>query len=146
MDLIDVKILDVLKSNGKATASEISKKVNLSIPAVSERVRKLEASGIIEQYTIKINRKKVGYCLLAMVFVNIDSTESIDNFRKEIVKFPEVIGCYHVAGEYDYMLKVLMDDTDELELFLSKKLKSINGVQKSNTIIVLSTLKEQQNR
>lgn len=129
MDLIDEKILDALKTNGKATACDISKKVNLSIPAVAERIRKLDKAGIIEQYTIKVNRKKAGYGLLAIVFVNIESTENIDDFRKAVVRFREVIECYHVAGEYDYMLKVLMNDTEELESFLSKKLKHIKGVQ-----------------
>lgn len=68
MDQIDINILEVMKVNGRATASEISKKVNLSIPAVSERIRKLEENHIIDQYSIKINRDKVGYKLLTIVF------------------------------------------------------------------------------
>jgi Lrp/AsnC family leucine-responsive transcriptional regulator len=146
MDIIDAKILDFMKKNGRATASEISKKVNLSIPAVSERIRKLEESNIIEQYTIKVNREKMGYKLLAIIFVNIDETANIQNFRETVVQFSEVIECHHMAGEYDYMLKVLMNDTGELEDFLSNKMKSIKGVRKSNTLIVLSTLKETANR
>lgn len=146
MDIIDAKILESMKENGRATASEISKKVNLSIPAVSERIRKLEESNIIEQYTIKVNREKMGYKLLAIIFVNIDETANIQNFRETIVQFSEVIECHHMAGEYDYMLKVLMNDTGELEDFLSNKMKSIKGVRKSNTLIVLSTLKEVANR
>lgn len=146
MDIIDAKILEFMKENGRATVSEISKKVNLSIPAVSERIRKLEESNIIEQYTIKVNREKMGYKLLAIIFVNIDETANIQNFRETIVQFSEVIECHHMAGEYDYMLKVLMNDTGELEDFLSNKMKSIKGVRKSNTLIVLSTLKETANR
>jgi Lrp/AsnC family transcriptional regulator, leucine-responsive regulatory protein len=146
MDIIDAKILEFMKENGRATVSEISKKVNLSIPAVSERIRKLEESNIIEQYTIKVNREKMGYKLLAIIFVNIDETANIQNFRETIVQFSEVIECHHMAGEYDYMLKVLMNDTGELEDFLSSKMKSIKGVRKSNTLIVLSTLKETANR
>lgn len=146
MDQIDINILEVLKQNGRATASEVSKKVNLSIPAVSERIRKLEESQMIEQYTIKVNRKKMGYSLLAMVFVNIDETTHIDNFRKVIIQYEEVIECHHMAGEYDYMLKVLLKDTEELEEFLSKRLKAIKGVQRSNSFIILSTLKETANR
>lgn len=142
MDLIDAKILEALNKNGRSTASEISKKVNLSVPAVSERIRKLEESHIIEQYTVKINRKKMGYKLLAIIFVNIDHAMNIQSFRKAIIHFSEVIECHHMAGEYDYMLKVLVEDTDKLESFLSEQLKSIKGVQKSNTLIVLSTLKE----
>lgn len=146
MDITDSKILECLKKNGRETASEISKKVNLSIPAVSERIRKLEDSGVIERYLVKLSRSKLGYRLLAVIFVNIDETDNVSSFRNAIVKFPEVIECHHMAGEYDYMLKVLLADTDELEDFLSSKLKAIRGVQKSNTLIVLSTLKEEENR
>lgn len=146
MDIIDAKILETLKHNGRSTASEISKKVNLSIPAVSERIKKLEEANVIEQYTVKINREKMGYKLLAIIFVNIDHAANIQQFREAIIQFSEVIECHHLAGEYDYMLKVLIEDTGKLETFLSEKLKSIQGVQKSNTLIVLSTLKEILNR
>ncbi|MEI4770041.1 Lrp/AsnC family transcriptional regulator [Psychrobacillus sp. FJAT-51614] len=146
MDIIDVKILDALKQNGRSTASEISKQVNLSVPAVSERIRKLDEANIIEQYTVKVNREEMGYKLLAVIFVNIDHAANIQHFRDAIIQFPEVIECHHMAGEYDYMLKVLIEDTSRLEFFLSEQLKTIQGVQKSNTLIVLSTLKEVINR
>lgn len=146
MDIIDAKILEVLKKNGRATASEISKKVNLSIPAVSERIRKLEDARIIEQYTVKINREKMGFKLLAIIFLNIDHAANIKSFREAIIKFEEILECHHMAGEYDYMLKVLVEDTAELESLLNDKLKSIQGVRTSNTLIVLSTLKENSNR
>jgi Lrp/AsnC family leucine-responsive transcriptional regulator len=146
MDAIDRDIIEVMKGNGRATASEISRKVNLSVPAVSERIRKLEESKIIEQYTIKVNRQNMGYKLLAMIFVNIDQTENIDHFRKIITDMEEVLECHHLAGEYDFMLKVLLKDTAELEHFLSNRVKLIKGVKKSNTLIALTTLKEQMNR
>lgn len=146
MDHIDLKILEALKFNSRATASEISKQVSLSVPAISERLRKLEEGGIIEQYTLKTNREKMGYHLLSMVFVNVDQTMDITGFKEAVLSFPEVLECHHMAGEYDYMLKVLLEDTGELEHFISDKLKTIKGVKKSNTLIVLSTVKEQISR
>ncbi len=146
MDAIDMRILSLLKQNGRMTASEISKKVNLSIPAVSERIRKLEEGRIIEGYTIRINREKLNFKLLAMIFVNIGKSAFIPSFREEIAAFHEVLECHHIAGEYDYLLKVLVEDTKALEYFLSDKLKKIKGVEKSSTIIILSTLKEDRNR
>jgi len=140
MDDIDIGILSELKKNGRASASEISRKVSLSIPAVAERIRKLEQSGIIEQYTIKAGNK-----LLAFIFVNIDKNENIDNFRSTIVKHNCVLECHHVAGEYDYLLKVILEDTEALEYFLTSILKKIKGVDSSNTIISLTTLKEEMN-
>ena len=146
MDNIDLNILKALDFNGRATVSDISKQVRLSIPAVSERLKKLEESGVIETYGIHINRRQMDYRLLAIVFVNIDHTLNIENFRRRVIEYPEVLECHHMAGEYDYMLKVLLEDTEELESFISRKLKAIKGVQKSNTLISLSTLKERQNR
>ena len=77
MDELDIKILNYLNLNSRATASEISKIINLSVPAVSERIRKMELSGSIEKFTIKINREKQGYHLLAFIMVVIDKTENI---------------------------------------------------------------------
>lgn len=145
MDTIDLKIIDVLKENGRASTSEISKRVKLSIPAVAERIRKMEEADIIEKYTIKVNRDKTNYKLLAFVFVNIDKTENVEGFRKSIVQYNSVLECHHIAGEYDYLLKLLVEDTKALEHFISHMLKNIKGVIKSNTIIALSSLKEDIN-
>lgn len=144
MDAIDTSILAILKGNGRASASEISKKVRLSVPAVAERIRKLEQNGIIKQYTVKIDHQS-GERLLAFVFVNIDRTDHIDNFRKQIVRHPCVLECHHIAGAYDYLLKIALPDTQALESFLSGTLKKIEGVSNSNTIITLTTLKEELN-
>lgn len=89
MDTTDLNILEALKYNGRSTASEISKKVHLSIPAVSERIKKLDEANIIEQYTIKINRDKLEYKLLAMIFLNIDQTTNIQHFREIIIRYSE---------------------------------------------------------
>ena len=87
--LIDFAILDELKKNGRQSASEISKKVSLSIPAVAERIRKLEKAEIIQQYTIKINRDKIGKRLLSFIFVNIERTENIERERQKKAKFSD---------------------------------------------------------
>ena len=145
VDTIDIKIIDVLKENSRSTISEISKKVNLSIPAVAERIRKMEEAEIIEKYTIKVNREKMNYKILAFILINIDRAENVENFRKSIVQHNYVLECHHIAGEYDYLLKVLVEDTKALEHFLSNTLKKIKGVLKSNTIISLSSLKEDIN-
>ncbi len=145
MDSTDFSIVEVLKENSRATASEISKRVNLSVPAVAERIRKMEQANIIRKYTVKINREKIGYNLLAFVLVNIDTSVNIDTFRIEIVKHNCVLECHHITGLNDYLLKILVKDTLELENFLTNILKRIKGVVTSNTIISLSTLKEELN-
>lgn len=145
MDEIDSRILDALKENGRTTASEISKKVSLSIPAVAERIRKLEQSGIIQQYTVRLDQKAQGYSLMAFILVNLDCSEHTDQFRAQIVRERSVLECHHIAGPNDYLLKVLVADTDELEHFISHVLKKMKGVVSSNTFIRMSTLKEEMN-
>ena len=145
MDEIDIRILEELKKNGRATASEISKAVSLSVPATAERIRKMEHSGVIERYMVKINRKAQGYRLLVFILVTLDAASSIAHFRAEIVKNKNVLECHHIAGQSDYLLKVLVADTDELEAFISEQLKGIPGVVSTTTLINLSTLKEEIN-
>ncbi|AOY78065.1 Lrp/AsnC family transcriptional regulator [Clostridium formicaceticum] len=145
MDTIDFKIIDILKENSRSTTSEISKKVKLSIPAVAERIRKMEEAEIIEKYTVKVNREEMNYKILAFIFINIDKTKNVENFREAIVQYNNVLECHHITGEYDYLLKVLVEDTKSLEYFISNMLKKITGVFKSNTMISLSSLKEEIN-
>ena len=143
MDDTDRAILRTLTLNGRATASEIGRDVSLSVPAAAARIRKLEEAGVIEQYTIRLNRKKTGRNLLAFLLVSVRS-DCIDMFRSSVVRFANVLECHHIAGEYDYLLKAAARDTTELEEFLCA-LKKIDGILRSNTIITLATLKEELN-
>jgi Lrp/AsnC family leucine-responsive transcriptional regulator len=98
MDGIDLAILEALKQNGRASASEISRKVNLSVPRRRRTDKKADQAGIIMQYTVRLNRLKTGQKLLAFIFVNIDKNENIEGFRNAVVKQPCVLECHHVAG------------------------------------------------
>lgn len=143
MDQIDKDMLEILKKNARIQLSEISKRIHLTIPAVSERLKKLESQGIIEKYTIKLNFEKMNEKLLAFIFVNIEKTEDIEGFRNAVRAFDNVLTCHHLAGEYDYLIKGIFKDTGDLEIFISSHLKNIKGVQKTNTIISLSSIKEE---
>lgn len=145
MDQIDEKILRILKRNGKASATEISRVVGLSIPAVSERIRKMEHSGIIEGYGAKISRRKTGYNVTAFIMVNLERSGDVEEFRQKIVEFQQVLECHHVVGAFDYLLKVLVKTPDDLEHFLMDELNEIPTVVSSQTFMCLSTLKEEWN-
>lgn len=145
MDHIDDKILEILKQNGKASATEISKVVGLSIPAVAERIRKMEHSGIIEGYGAKISRRKTGYNVTAFVMINLERSGDVEEFREKVILFPQVLECHHVVGAFDYLLKVLVHTPDELESFLMSEITSIPTVASSQTFLCLSTLKEEWN-
>lgn len=143
MDMVDMKIIQLLKENSRMTSSEISKIVHLSVPAVTERIRKLEEEKIIKQYTLRLNRKKMNLNLLAFILVNIDQSEHIPHFKEMVLKSDWVLECHHIAGEYDYLLKVLVESTEKLEIYISQILKKTTGVAKTNTVVVLSTIKEE---
>ncbi|GED31416.1 Lrp/AsnC family transcriptional regulator [Brevibacillus centrosporus] len=143
MDHIDQEILQLLKNNGRMTSSEISRQVHLSVPAVSERIRKLEESAVIDRFTVKLNREQLGQQLLAFIMVQLEKPEHVEEFRKVILQADSVLECHHMAGAYDYMLKVALSGTKELERLISDTIKQVPGVVKTNTMIVLSSMKEE---
>jgi Lrp/AsnC family leucine-responsive transcriptional regulator len=143
MDDIDQQILEMLKSNGRMTSSEISKVIHLSVPAITERIRKLEKSGVINQFTVKLNRKAIGHNLVVYIFVQLHGSAETEQFRKSIIQSPIVLECHHISGEYDYLLKVGLPDLSEMEGFITHTLKANHNVVRSNTIFTLSTLKEE---
>ena len=145
MDEINKAILAQLIKNSRSTASEISKQVNLSVPAVAERIRKMETSGMINGYTVKLDRQQLGLQLIAFIMVTLDNVSSIANFRDKMVACPDVLECHHLAGQSDYLLKIRVENTNQLERFLMDVLKKTDGVASSNTLICLSTLKEELN-
>jgi len=141
MDKVDLKIIQMLKENSRTTCSDISKKVLLSVPAVTERLRKLEDENIIKQYTLRLNRKKLELNILAFVLISIDP-EHLSAFRESVIKSEWVLECHHITGEYDYLLKIVAENTDKLEIYIAEVLQKIMGVKKTNTIVVLATNKE----
>ena len=145
MDTIDTKILNMLNQNARISASEISKAVGLSVPAVAERIRKLEKTGLIRKYTLLLNRKKAGLTILAFVLARTGGAENAKLFRQTIIQHDCVLECHHVTGTYDYLLKISAADVDALEAFITHTLKAIKGVLDTNTIISLGTLKEETN-
>lgn len=145
MDHIDDKILTILKKNGKASATEISKVVGLSIPAVAERVRKMEHGGVIQGYGAKISRRKTGYNVTAFIMVNLERSGEVEEFRDSIIRFTQVLECHHIVGAFDYLLKVLVKTPDDLEHFLMDELNEIPTVASSQTFMCLSTIKEEWN-
>lgn len=141
MDTLDSQIIELLIENGRLPASEISKLVNLSLPAVTERIRKLERSGIICGYTVCLDYSKLGYKLLAYLLITVAGPYA-SAFKETMVTLPQIVECHHITGEYDYLIKVMVADTQALETFITQVLKNSHGVIRSNTLVVLSTIKE----
>lgn len=142
MDSIDVKIIKLLQKNARVTASEIGGEIKLSVPAVTERMKKLESSGIIQQYTVIVDSRKLNKNLTAMILISLERPKYIDKFLEFIKLEDEILECHYLAGDYDYSLKIITENTDSLERILNK-IKSVQGIQKTKTTVVLSTVKNE---
>lgn len=144
-DDIDKKILDILQTNCKITNAQLASEVGISPSSMLERVKRLENSKVINKYVALVNPAKVGKNTFALVSVAlaIHQLESVDKFIKTFSDIDEVLECFHIAGEEDFLLKVAVQDMQEYQDFVLNKLSKIKGINKIKTTFVLSTVKYQ---
>jgi len=140
MDAIDVRILELLQQNARISVSEISKNVNLSLSAVSERLKKLEASKVIKNYTIILNPEYLGKELSVIMNISLENPDHTMDFIEFILSESEILECHYITGEYDYALKITTKNTQTLEHMMNR-IKSVPGIKKTQTNVILSTLK-----
>jgi Lrp/AsnC family transcriptional regulator, leucine-responsive regulatory protein len=143
LDSTDKKILNILQNNGRITNSQLASEIGISPPGMLDRVKRLENAGYIEKYVALVNPEKVGRGTMAIVLVSlaIHQIPSLDRFTEEINQLDEVLECFHVSGEDDFMLKVAVENIQEYEDFVVNKLTRIQGINKINTSFILSTVK-----
>jgi Lrp/AsnC family leucine-responsive transcriptional regulator len=142
MDDIDSRIVDRLQANGRATQQELAKVVGLSQPAVAERIHKLEEQGIITGYVARVDAAKLGVDVTAFIGVGIEHPKFFEQFTKKVLSLPEVLECHRVAGTDSYLLKVKTQNTGTLDRLLVEGLRTIPGVTRTQTTIVLTSIKE----
>ena len=142
MDKTDYEILACLKENARENATNIGAKINLSTSAVIERIKKFEASGLIKQYTIVLNQQAVGGELTAFISVRLEHPKYYENFVEIINSHNSIAECYYIAGDFDFILKVITKTAQNLEDILNY-IKSIDGVSLTRTSVVLSTNKNE---
>lgn len=140
MDAIDYKILMCLKENSRENATNIGAKINLSTSAVIERIKKLENSGLIEKYTTIINQNILGRDIMAFIYVSLEHPKYYEEFVKRIKIHDSVAECYYIAGNFDFILKVVTKTGKTLEEILNY-IKCIDGVSQTRTSVVLSANK-----
>lgn len=140
MDTIDSKILSILQENSRASISELSKAVELSLSAVSERLKKLEHSNIIEKYTVILNNHTLGQDLSVVMNISLDSPTHTENFLEAVKSEHEILECHYVTGEYDYILKITTQNTTTLESLMNR-IKSLPGIKRTQTNVILSSVK-----
>ncbi|NLB36531.1 MAG: Lrp/AsnC family transcriptional regulator [Clostridiales bacterium] len=141
MDKVDIQILDCLKKNSRENASVIGNKINMSVSAVIERIKKLEKNGIIKQYSIILDSKMMGMDVLAFIWVGMEHPKYNNDFMNFVKHHNRIVECHYITGDFDYLLKVNTDTTQSLEIILNE-IKSVGGVSLTRTLVVLSTVKE----
>lgn len=141
IDEIDVTILELLQENGRMKRNAIAEVVGLSVPSVSERMRKLEERGAITGYHAVVDAKRLHFDITSFIRVTVDGSEHFEDFVTEALAFHEVLEVHSITGEGSHILKIRTKNTTTLERLLSR-LQALPGVHGTSTSIVLSTFKE----
>jgi Lrp/AsnC family transcriptional regulator, leucine-responsive regulatory protein len=145
LDNDDLRILQLLQHDARLTNKEIADKIGKSVSPVYERIRKLQEEGIIMQYVAVLDKKKINKPLTA--YTNVQLKEHADHmmktFEKEVIKIPEVMECYHMTGQFDYLLKVAIRDMDEYYDFIINKVAKLPNVGTVQSFFVLFEAKKE---
>jgi DNA-binding Lrp family transcriptional regulator len=146
LDKTDIAILRLLQQNARMTVKEIADKVHLSTTPVHERIKWLEQSGVIKQYAALIDQTKVKKGLMVIVYVSLKahSKTAGAKFIKHIHELNEVIECYNISGEFDFMLKVVAENMDDYYNFHVNKLSQSENIGNVQSVFVMGVLKETQ--
>lgn len=143
-DATDKKLLEYLQTDSKQTNKELSVKLNLSVTAVYERIKKLEREGFIEGYTVLLNKEKINKNFIVFCHVKLvqHTHDRVVGFEREVIKIDEVLECHHVSGDYDYLLRVLVADMAAFREFMVKKLTAISHIGSTHSMFVINKVKQ----
>lgn len=142
-DEIDKKLLKLLQKDSKQTNKALSNSLGLSVTAVYERVKKLENNGVINSYVALVDRKRIGIDFVAFCHVKLiqHSQDYVVKFEREVRKLDEVLECYHLSGDYDYLLKVLVKDMKAFREFMVEKLTKIDHIGSTHSMFMINEVK-----
>jgi Lrp/AsnC family leucine-responsive transcriptional regulator len=142
IDAMDARIIEILQANGRISNAEVARQVEMAPSAVLERIRKLEAKGVIQGYVARLAPQALGLGLLAFVFVRADERVGDESAGHQLAAIPEVLEVHHVAGEDCYLVKVRAEGPEALGRILRESFGAIPQVRTTRTTIVLSSVKE----
>ncbi|MBC7974158.1 MAG: Lrp/AsnC family transcriptional regulator [Myxococcales bacterium] len=142
MDAIDVRILEILQRDARVTQQDIARRVRLSQPSVADRIRKLETRGVILGYCARVDPAHLGKDITAFIGVGISHPKYFEQFGKKVMALPDILECHRVAGSDSYILKIRTENTKSLDRLLVEHLRTIPGVFRTETTLVLSSIKE----
>ncbi|GAB7257971.1 Lrp/AsnC family transcriptional regulator [Polaribacter sp. OB-PA-B3] len=143
LDSVDKKLINLLQIDSKQTTKQLSLQLNLSITAVYERIKKLENQNIIEKYVAIVNKNKIDKSFLVFCHVKLiqHSKEYVHTFENEILKLEEVSECFHVSGDYDYILKIYVKDMETYRNFMITKLTAIKHIGSTHSTFAIEQVK-----
>lgn len=144
LDEIDRKLLALLQDDDRVPVVELGKAIGVAPSTLNDRIRRLVKQGIITGFHAKVSPEKLGLDLLAFVFVGWSDPKTEKEFLDRIAQSPEVLECHHVTGAWNYLMKVRLKTTRDLETFFSGVVKDVPGLQRTETLIVLSSPKDTQ--
>jgi Lrp/AsnC family leucine-responsive transcriptional regulator len=142
IDEIDLTLIELLQKDARTPQAQLAATVGLAASSVNERIRKLGERGLIAGFHARISPEAMGYDLLAFLYVAWSKPETERAFLKKVLNQPTVMEVHHVTGVWNYVLKVRVKNTRMLEGLLAKLIKAVPGVERTETIIVLSSAKE----
>ncbi|MGN6652791.1 Lrp/AsnC family transcriptional regulator [Trinickia sp.] len=139
LDRIDVRILQALQQDAHVKAADLAESLGLSLSPFYRRIRLLEEDGIISRHVTLLDQEKAGFSVSAYVSVAVDKKRAplLKSFEQEVTTFEEVMECYLMTGDFDYMLRVVVPDIASLEKFVVEKLSKIDTVKDINTSVAL---------
>jgi len=143
MDTTDRKLLMLLQQDSTKTTKELSLKLNLSVTAIYERIKKLEREGVINKYVAILDQKKVEKTFVVFCHLKLiqHTKEYLTRFEQEVVKLEEVLECYHVSGDYDYILKIYVKDMEAYREFMVTKLTTLQHIGSTHSTFMISEVK-----
>ena len=143
LDKIDKNLIHLLQKDSKQTTKQLSLQLNLSVTAVYERIKKLEKENVIKNYVAIVNKNKVERSFLVFCHIKLiqHAKEYVRNFESEILKLPEVSECFHVSGDYDYILKIYVKDMESYRDFMITKLTAITHIGRTHSIFTIGEVK-----
>ncbi|SMD32712.1 Lrp/AsnC family transcriptional regulator, leucine-responsive regulatory protein [Reichenbachiella faecimaris] len=144
VDKTDLSILSMLQKDSKAKMKDIAEAIGMTITPVYERIKKLERNGILEKYTIQVNPKHLGYHLVAYCSVTLKehSQKNLHLFEDGVQALQQVLECNHMSGSFDYLLKVVVKDMEDYQLFISNQLAALDNIGQVQSYFVMKSIKE----
>ncbi|MEA1902367.1 MAG: Lrp/AsnC family transcriptional regulator [Actinomycetota bacterium] len=143
LDETDKAILRYLQADGRMSNAEVARRVGLSSPATHARVKRLEDAGVIRQYSTLLDREMIGFDMVCFISVSLQlhQFEAVERFKELVQDMPEVLECHHITGKFDYLLKAVFRNRNELQQFIVNTLTPIPGMAHINTSVVLTEIK-----